>query len=174
MGLHKVFPGAAGLNILSLGYAQMYALLELHICLSILWLLDTYFIAIPASMELYMNVAWHLFMLQLSCPCRQSCLGKDDLASSRPAVRQEGSCVLLACLLSHANLTECARAFIKISCGGKSQMSKLFQGLGVDQREASIRSEEIIANLQTRLKVDVQSPILVHSIYTKYRLRHVR
>eukprot|EP00983_Pelagomonas_calceolata_P074132 1152427-Pelagomonas_calceolata.AAC.1 len=33
----KVFLVAVGLNILILGYAHMYALLELHICLSILW-----------------------------------------------------------------------------------------------------------------------------------------
>jgi len=38
----------------------MYALLELHTCLSILWLLNTYLIAILASMGLYMNVAWFL------------------------------------------------------------------------------------------------------------------
>eukprot|EP00983_Pelagomonas_calceolata_P035226 1101682-Pelagomonas_calceolata.AAC.2 len=33
--------GTVGLNILSLGYAHMYDLLKLHICLFILWLLDT-------------------------------------------------------------------------------------------------------------------------------------
>eukprot|EP00983_Pelagomonas_calceolata_P109778 1159595-Pelagomonas_calceolata.AAC.4 len=41
MGLHKVFLGAVGPNIVSLGYAHMYALLELHIRLSVLWLLNT-------------------------------------------------------------------------------------------------------------------------------------
>eukprot|EP00983_Pelagomonas_calceolata_P004138 134389-Pelagomonas_calceolata.AAC.1 len=40
-GITQVFLGAVGLNILSLGYGYMYALLELHVCLSILWLLNT-------------------------------------------------------------------------------------------------------------------------------------
>eukprot|EP00983_Pelagomonas_calceolata_P057042 1144903-Pelagomonas_calceolata.AAC.4 len=53
MGLHMVFLGAVGL---SMGYAHLYALLELYTCLSILWLLNTYLIAILASME-HMNVA---------------------------------------------------------------------------------------------------------------------
>eukprot|EP00983_Pelagomonas_calceolata_P076631 1153493-Pelagomonas_calceolata.AAC.2 len=41
MGLHKMYLGTVGLNILSLGYAHIYALLELCGRLSILWLLNT-------------------------------------------------------------------------------------------------------------------------------------
>eukprot|EP00983_Pelagomonas_calceolata_P034141 1069322-Pelagomonas_calceolata.AAC.1 len=40
MGLHKVFLSAVGLNILSLECAHINVLLELHIRLSILWLLN--------------------------------------------------------------------------------------------------------------------------------------
>eukprot|EP00983_Pelagomonas_calceolata_P057144 1144937-Pelagomonas_calceolata.AAC.3 len=36
------------------------------------WLLNTYLIAILASMGLYINVAWHLSLLQLNCPRRQA------------------------------------------------------------------------------------------------------
>eukprot|EP00983_Pelagomonas_calceolata_P008200 268003-Pelagomonas_calceolata.AAC.1 len=55
MGLHKVYLG--GLNILSLGYVHMYALLELRIRLSILWLLNTALHCYPGDGQSHTEVA---------------------------------------------------------------------------------------------------------------------
>eukprot|EP00983_Pelagomonas_calceolata_P015434 489208-Pelagomonas_calceolata.AAC.3 len=73
MGLHRVYLGAVGLNILSSGYAHMCALLELHIRLSILWLLNMVLHRYPGK-----HGAASFLMLHLSCPRRQSREGKRE------------------------------------------------------------------------------------------------
>eukprot|EP00983_Pelagomonas_calceolata_P026278 825327-Pelagomonas_calceolata.AAC.1 len=58
MGLHKVFLGAVGLNILSLGYAHVCFVGATHMSVNPLVTEHGTYIAFLASMELYMIVAW--------------------------------------------------------------------------------------------------------------------